>query len=132
MSNYGLFIGAALIAGALSQQPAQAGGLGTSPGVADDGSYSNWTASNHPYPWKYPSTYPYSIPTTYEAGPGAYYPAKRHRKHYAKHGQRWTGYPPRHFYVVNYQGYAPQYGFQPSAYRSAVFHPYNDHYGYYR
>jgi|GEM_PF-1235214 hypothetical protein len=124
-------ISLAVLCGMAAQQPARAGGFGTSPGLADDGTYSNWTASNHPYPWQYPSTYPYSIPAVYTAGPGAYYPAKRHRRHAARHGQRWTGYPPRHFYVVGYNGYAPQYGFPPRAYQPG-FHPYNDHYGYYR
>ncbi|HRK24727.1 MAG TPA: hypothetical protein PLQ11_07215 [Beijerinckiaceae bacterium] len=130
--RYGVLISLAVLALGAGHQQAQAGGLGTSPGLASDGTYSNWTRSNHPYPWQYPSTYPFSTPVVYTAGPGAYYPAKRYRRHVARHGQRWTGYPPRHFYVVSYNGYAPQYGFPPGAYQLPGYHPYHDHYGYYR
>lgn len=122
MRTSGILIGAVLAVSAAALEPARAGGLGFAAGVSDDGTYSNWTSSNHPYPWQYPSTYPYSIPTTYHAGPGNYYPAKRHRMRHARKDYRWTGHPPRHFVVVDYKGYAPQYG----------FHPYNDHYGYNR
>lgn len=125
MHKSGVFIGAVLAAGAMMMEPARAGGLrvGVGVGVAVEAeSYNAFTRSNHPYAWQYPSTYPYSIPVTYHAGPGNYYPAKRYRRHHARHDHRWTGHPPRHFYVTNYNGYAPQYG----------FHPYNDHYGYYR
>ena len=63
--------------------------------------------------WKYPSTYPWAQPVVYNAGPGNYYPAHRARLKQARRDYRWTGYPPRHLYVVDYNGYAPQYGFYP-------------------
>ncbi|MCA0424063.1 MAG: hypothetical protein LCH61_12210 [Proteobacteria bacterium] len=123
MYKSGIIIGAALAVSVIMLEPARAGGFGVGVGVGVevDAGYSPWR-SNHPYAWQYPSTYPYSIPVTYNAGPGAYYPAKRYRRKAARGNYRWTGYPPRHFYVTNYNGYAPQYG----------FHPYNDHYRYYR
>ena len=67
--------------------------------------------SNHPYAWEYHSTYPWAERGTYHAGPGAYYPSHRYRKRQARADYRWTGYPPRHIYVVNYNGYAPAYGY---------------------
>ena len=61
-------------------------------------------------PWKYPSTYPYAIPATYNAGPGNYYPNYHAKFRQARHA-RWTGYPPRHYFIVDYNGYAPPYGY---------------------
>lgn len=127
MRASGILIGAVLAAGAMMAEPARAQGVGLSVGVGINVGvhaygYPHWRNSNHPYAWQYPSNYPYAIPAAYHAGPGNYYPAKRYRRHHARHDYRWTGHPPRHYYVVDYKGYAPAYG----------FHPYNDHNGYYR
>lgn len=62
-------------------------------------------------PWKYPSTYPYAVPATYHAGPGNYYPNYGSKLRQAHYG-RWTGYPPRHYFIVDYNGYAPPYGYR--------------------
>lgn len=106
--------------------PANAGdrghaGVHYEPTIVTDYGYHNgrytptkysWYKGNHPWKgWKYPSTYPWAQTVTYNAGPGNYYPAHRARMKQAHRGQRWTGYPPRHFYVTDYNGYAPQYGF---------------------
>lgn len=68
---------------------------------------------NHPFPTTYPSNYPWTNPVTYNAGPGNTYPAHHDRIAQERHGHRWTGYPPRHLYVVDYNGYAPPYYFLP-------------------
>ncbi len=106
-----MMIGAAAAALVVGFGPAEAGQRGvwtrTTPYHPIDGP----VLSNHPYPWEYHSTYPWAERATYHAGPGAYYPAKRYRKQQARGDYRWTGYPPRHFYVVTYNGYAPQYGY---------------------
>ena len=104
--------------GALLIQPAQAG----DPGYGAPGyhhgryartTYSPWAGGRLMKPWKYPSTYPWSQPVTYNAGPGNYYPAHHARMRQKHANPRWTGFPPRHLYVVDYNGYAPQYGFYP-------------------
>lgn len=118
----------ALAAGFAISTPAVAGQYGHGPVMQDappvveygyhKGRYTptkyRWYQSNHTWKgWKYPSTYPWAQTVTYNAGPGNYYPAHHARMKQAHRGHRWTGYPPRHFYVTDYNGYAPQYGFHP-------------------
>lgn len=126
MRLFPILILGALVSGAMSAKPALAGGDRDGPrvyvpfeqhpgyqkGRYTPTRYSPWDG-NHPYAWNYPSTYPWATPVTYHAGPGNYYPARHARMKQIRRGHRWTGYPPRHFYVTDYNGYAPQYGFYP-------------------
>jgi hypothetical protein len=112
-----------LAAAFMLQAPAKAGDFGHDGTiVAYDGFHKGrytptkyrWYQGNHPWKgWKYPSTYPWATTVTYNAGPGNYYPAHRARMKQERRRQHWTGYPPRHLYVTDYNGYAPQYGFYP-------------------
>ena len=120
MKFSGIFIGAIVAGSALTPLAAEAGSRGVWHRTTYyDADYLGAPLSNHPYAWQYHSTYPWAQPSTYHAGPGAYYPAYGYRKRQARGNARWTGYPPRHFYVVDYNGYAPAYGYpayMPSCY----------------